>query len=123
MRSFFYIVAICILFASISSCSYRKLKDQGSFGPLSKDQMSYAIMDRALFQPYCVRCHGTKKQKGKVRLDSYPAVIKNLKLSLELTQDEEMPTKGDMPSDQIIELFEWWVEAGAPQFAKGKRGH
>jgi mono/diheme cytochrome c family protein len=81
----------------------------------------------------CVSCHGEKKQKKKLRLDSLPAIMKGGKdgavvvpgnadksdlvdrIELDLNDDDHMPPKGKPQlSEKEILILEWWVKAGAP---------
>ncbi len=48
-----------------------------SAAPLSPAQMAdYAQVIQPLFDAHCVSCHGPKKEKGKLRLDSLEATLK-----------------------------------------------
>lgn len=48
-----------------------------STAPLSPAQKSdYAQVIQPLFDAHCVSCHGPKKEKGKLRLDSLEATLK-----------------------------------------------
>ena len=81
----------------------------------------------------CTSCHGDKKQKKKLRLDSLEAIMKGGKdgavvvpgtasnsdllerIRLDLNDDDHMPPKGKHQlSDQEIMILEWWINAGAP---------
>jgi hypothetical protein len=81
----------------------------------------------------CVSCHGEKKQKKKLRLDSLPAIMKGGKdgavvvpgnadksdlvdrIELDPDDDDHMPPKGkpQLSAKEIL-ILEWWVKAGAP---------
>jgi hypothetical protein len=78
----------------------------------------------------CVSCHGTEKQKGALRLDSRPAVLKGgdngpavvpgrpsesllLQAVMHSKKDLEMPPKEKLtPAD--IAVLKRWIEDGAP---------
>jgi hypothetical protein len=81
----------------------------------------------------CTSCHGAEKQKGKLRLDSVPVVLKGgengpvvvagqpaksdllHRLSLPPDDDDRMPPPGKpQPTDGEIRILAWWVEAGLP---------
>ncbi|HTB79357.1 MAG TPA: c-type cytochrome domain-containing protein [Opitutaceae bacterium] len=81
----------------------------------------------------CVSCHGEKKQKKNLRLDSLAAIMKGGKdgavvvpgkaddsdlvqrLHLDLTDDDHMPPKSKTQmSDKEILILEWWINSGAP---------
>lgn len=81
----------------------------------------------------CVRCHGTKKQKGELRLDSLdaaraggesgrPALVpgdpqaSELYARITLPRDHEdyMPSKGDPLTADQVDVLGRWITAGAP---------
>jgi mono/diheme cytochrome c family protein len=52
-------------------------KKAESAAPLSPAQKAdYAKVIQPLFDAHCVSCHGSKKEKGKLRLDSLEATLK-----------------------------------------------
>ncbi|MCA9542324.1 MAG: hypothetical protein KC620_25680, partial [Myxococcales bacterium] len=79
----------------------------------------------------CVRCHGPKKQKGELRLDSRAAAMaggedgpvivagrpeeSDLYRRVSLPHDDEdyMPSKGDPLTDEQVEVLRRWIAAGA----------
>jgi uncharacterized membrane protein len=74
----------------------------------------------------CLKCHGPKKVKGKVKLDTKEdAFKKGLKpgkpddstfftLLLSADPDERMPSEADPLPKEKIELIRKWIEQGAP---------
>jgi hypothetical protein len=42
----------------------------------SKQGVTYATDIKPIFDNSCIKCHGSQKQKGKLRLDSLEAVLK-----------------------------------------------
>ncbi len=81
----------------------------------------------------CVSCHGEKKQKKNLRLDSLAAIMKGGKdgavvvpgkaddsdlvqrLHLDLEDDDHMPPKSKTQlTDKEILVLEWWINSGAP---------
>ena len=85
------------------------------------------ILDRA-----CVSCHGADKQKGKLRLDSFAALMKGgdigpavqpgraadselvKRIMFPLAHDDHMPPEGKpQPTADELTILKWWVEAGA----------
>lgn len=93
---------------------------------LYKDAVAPILMAR------CIGCHGEKKQKGKLRLDSLAAVLKGgseedtvvpgdvkkssfvWRLHLPIDDDERMPPeKKDQLTKQEIAVLEFWVKSGA----------
>ena len=74
---------------------------------------------RPLLETYCFDCHGEKKQKGDLRLDTYLTgldVLKDRKVwlsVLEQLETREMPPKDPLPSEKEYEtLIDWVDEAG-----------
>jgi hypothetical protein len=107
-------------------------------GPAASAERGSDFQDRVLplLQARCISCHGTEKQKGKLRLDSRAAILKGgengpaivpgdpekslLIQALRQTHpDIKMPPKEKLPADQIQALAAWikdgapWVEAAA----------
>jgi mono/diheme cytochrome c family protein/uncharacterized membrane protein len=92
----------------------------------------YADVVQPIFETRCYSCHGEKKQKGKLRMDSPEALLKGGKNGeiitpgkpseselikrLLLPQEDEhhMPPKGKpkLTKDQLA-LLHWWMESGA----------
>ena len=84
----------------------------------------------------CISCHGGKKKKGGLRMDSYEALIEGGEetdclilgdlegsgmisyLHLPLDDDRRMPPedKPQLTEDEIV-LLEWWVKSGASETA------
>lgn len=99
-----------------------------------KDPSVYANVVQPVLTKYCVNCHGPDKAKGKLRLDSYaalmeggdagPAVVARAPekspmmklLRLPLEDLDHMPPKGKpQPSQAQIELIGWWILRGASE--------
>src|ERR1700716_3796437 len=54
-----------------------KQVDTSKLPPASdKKDVTYAKDIKPIFEKSCIKCHGTEKQKGKLRLDSLEAVLK-----------------------------------------------
>ena len=83
---------------------------------------------RPVLADNCFRCHGERKQKGKLRLDSLasmlrggesgPAIVpgepdESLLVEAINHQSFEMPPKGKLEAKQIVALTRW-IELGAP---------
>jgi mono/diheme cytochrome c family protein len=97
------------------------------------DPMVYTGIVKPILSDTCVSCHGEKKQKKKLRLDSLEAIMKGGKdgvvvvpgnvdksdlmdrITLDLNDDDHMPPKGKPQlNDKQILILKWWVKAGAP---------
>src|SRR6266581_2212982 len=44
--------------------------------PSDKQGVTYATDIKPIFEKSCIKCHGSEKQKGKLRLDSLEAALK-----------------------------------------------
>lgn len=93
----------------------------------------YADVVQPLFQSRCYSCHGPKKQKGKLRMDSQAFLLKGgedgeiikqgnaeeseliKRLLLPTDNKDHMPPKQKPQlKEKQIALLHWWVEQGAP---------
>ncbi|MFV1995562.1 MAG: c-type cytochrome domain-containing protein [Verrucomicrobiales bacterium] len=117
----------CLVFSAILalvSCPLgARAADPGVFGDI--------ILP--IFEAKCVSCHGEDKHKGKLRLDSYEAVIEggdeaegenviagnakdsfmSFRLLLPLDDDEHMPPEDeDQLTKNEVRLIEWWIDQG-----------
>ncbi|MGJ8678532.1 MAG: c-type cytochrome domain-containing protein [Akkermansiaceae bacterium] len=104
------------------------------------EQQEDLIVFTSIIQPIladkCVSCHGPKKQKSDLRMDSYAALIKGGEyvsclvpgdveksmmiayLHLPLDDELRMPPEGKpQMTDEEIKLLEWWVKTGASETA------
>ncbi len=91
----------------------------------------YKPQIRFLFADKCVRCHGHKKQKGELRLDSEAAAMKGgetgtiivpgdaaasplyQRITLSADHEDVMPSKGDLLTPKQQKLFRDWINQGA----------
>ena len=86
----------------------------------------------------CVECHGEKRQKGELRLDSAAAIARGgesgavivagrsdvSRLLVAVSWDDRdlrMPPKSRLPDEEIA-ILRRWVESGAPELAAADRG-
>lgn len=106
--------------------------------PLAPSDPKQAVAYRDLIQPIfaarCVSCHGPKKAKGDLRLDSWAAVTHGGKdgdaikpgdsaaselcerLRLGEDEDDHMPPSGKPQlTESEVSLIAWWIDAGAPE--------
>lgn len=95
------------------------------------DSIDYAKQIRPIFAEKCYSCHGPKKQKGKLRLDSVEAIEKGGKDGKILTagqpgksdlyrrivlgkdDDDVMPPEGDLLPKSKTDLIKKWIASGA----------
>jgi hypothetical protein len=95
------------------------------------DKVDFAKSIQPILEKRCIECHGTKKQKGDLRLDSKDAALKGGKdakaivpgktgesdmvrrVSLPPGDDDIMPPKGDPLTKDQIESIKKWITEGA----------
>ncbi len=101
------------------------------------DPIVYTHYIHPILEDKCVSCHGEKKQKGALRLDTYALMLEggeettclapgNVQesslisyLHLPLEDDLRMPPKNKPQLTQAeIQILEWWVKEGAPEHAR-----
>lgn len=104
--------------------------------PLTEDELlakpAYATVIHPIFNQYCVSCHGEKKSKGGLRMDSAAHVVKGgdsgptleppgaeysllgNRLSLPVDDEDHMPPAGkpQLTAAQLA-VVKWWLDAGA----------
>ena len=85
---------------------------------------------KPLFKEHCIKCHGEKKQKGGLRLDSVAGILSGgeteklfnpgqpansfiIDAVKRVDEDLAMPPKYDLPA-QEIEILTNWIRMGAP---------
>jgi mono/diheme cytochrome c family protein len=95
------------------------------------DKVDFTKAVKPIFESRCLECHGPKKTKGELRLDSKAAALKGgesektiipgdpdaseliKRISLPAGHDDIMPPKGDPLSKTEIETLRAWVKEGA----------
>ena len=72
------ILTATMAFAIFAQADGKKSKvDISKLPPASDKQgVTYAGDTKAIFDKSCIKCHGTEKQKGKLRLDSLAGALK-----------------------------------------------
>jgi len=104
---------------------------QLTLAPRADDKVDFAKSIQPLFEKHCLECHGPKKDKGGLRLDSKEAALKGgddakaivpgkpdesdalRRVSLPEGHDDIMPPKGDPLAKEQIELLKKWIAEGA----------
>jgi hypothetical protein len=93
---------------------------------------AYATVVQPILDRTCVSCHSAEKPKGKLRLDSFAAVLAGgaggpsvkagqsadspliQRILLPLEHDDHMPPEGKpQPTEDEVALLRWWIDAGA----------
>lgn len=102
-----------------------------------EELVAYAHWVQPIFDQKCVSCHGPDRQRGKLRMDSFDALLvggdegaaikpgnafdSNLifRIDLPLDDEEHMPPE-DKPQleDHERAIVEWWIDSGASPDAK-----
>ena len=95
------------------------------------DKVDFAKQVRPIFSETCYTCHGAKKQKGKLRLDSVEMINKGGKdgkvlepgnpdqseifkrIILPKDSDDVMPPEGDLLPKEKTDLIKQWIAEGA----------
>ena len=110
-----------------------KKVDTSKLPPASdKKDVTYAKDMKPLFEATCFKCHGSEKQKGKLRLDSLEATLKGgeegkilkpgdsanstiVHAIARLDDDSAMPPadKGKPLTNEQIGLVRAWIDQGA----------
>jgi mono/diheme cytochrome c family protein len=98
---------------------------------VNAQEVSFSKDIRPVLEERCFKCHGEKKQKGELRLDSSEAIMKggeggavivagkaeesSFYTLLVLPSDHEdvMPAKGDLLTEVQTTLIHRWITAGA----------
>lgn len=97
-----------------------------------EEQVVYTDIVQPIFDQKCVSCHGEEKQKGRLRMDTYEALLaggkegdlfepgdgegSNLlfRVHLPLDDEEHMPPEGKKQLEpHEIEIITWWIDSGA----------
>ena len=109
------IVCLSLSLASLVAAPVAPKKKPEPAKPLSAAQKAdYAKVIQPMFDAHCVSCHGPKKEKGKLRLDTLEATLKGGKnptfvigkpnssmllarVFLERTAGDVMPPKDEKP--------------------------
>ena len=100
--------------------------------PAAAGKFEYAKDIKPIFEKTCVKCHGTEKQKSKLRLDSLEAALKGgengpdilpgkgaqsplVQQVAGLVEDMMMPPegKGDPLTKEQIGILRAWIDQGA----------
>ncbi len=100
---------------------------QEASGP---DRVDFVRDIQPLFKAHCLKCHGSEKPKGQLRLDSKPLALKGgvsgkvivpgdakgsrlVELLVAADPDDRMPAKAEPLAPEKIELVRRWIDEGA----------
>jgi uncharacterized membrane protein len=84
-------------------------------------EATFSSLEKNIFAPKCVQCHGAKLARSRVRMDSYDEVLLKVvpgsrKLSdifFEVQSGEMPPIPEPMLTPEEIEVVGQWIDAGA----------
>ena len=88
-------------------------------------ELDFAKSVQSVFEARCIDCHGSKKQKGDLRLDSLKAAASVIepgesgeselfkRIILPADHEDIMPPKGDPLSKEQIDGIKAWIDEGA----------
>ena len=101
------------------------------------DPIVYTHIVHPILEQKCISCHGEKKQKSGLRMDTYAYLLEGgdeeeclvpgdteksmmiAYLHLPMEDDLHMPPEGKTQlTPEEIQILEWWVKTGAPETAR-----
>ena len=107
--------------------------------PAQEAEVDFVRDVRPILEAHCISCHGPKKQKGRLRLDSKAAAFRGgvsgkilvpgqskesrlFQALLDRNPDERMPKDADPLKKDEIEILRRWIDRGAawPESAGGE---
>ena len=130
MKYFTIALSLCASLALVLSVSAAAKKE---LPPVSKKTgLTYDKDIKPIFEKSCFECHGDKKQKGKLRLDSLAATLKGgengkaiipgksadsslVKAVARVVEDDAMPPEGKSKplTAEQVGLIRAWIDQGA----------
>ena len=128
-----WFLATVVFHASLACCLSRAASGQTPKIPATSPVIDAEYQNdiQPLLASNCVKCHGPEKQKGGLRLDLKSAALKGgdsgepaikpgqsvqsrlLELITTADESERMPPEGAPLTNEQIELFRTWIDAGA----------
>ena len=87
--------------------------------------VDFAKSIQGVFEARCIDCHGSKKQKGDLRLDTLKAASSVIepgksgesdlvkRITLPADHEDVMPPKGDPLTKEQIDAIKAWIDGGA----------
>ena len=105
--------------------------DVSKLPPAASATVDFVRDIQPLLAGHCVKCHGSEKQRGELRLDHRTGALKGgesgergivpghsaqsrvFQLATSTKDDERMPPKGERLSAAQIDLLKHWIDSGA----------
>ena len=92
----------------------------------AEEKVDFAKSVQGVFEARCIDCHGSKKQKGDLRLDKKETALAEViqpgnsgeselakLISLPADHEDIMPNKGEPLTKEQIEVIKKWIDEGA----------
>jgi len=115
MKTTILTLASALVLTSLASAAPPKPVDVSKLPPpSSKADVTYAQDIQPIFQKSCYECHGPKKAKGKLRLDSLPGVLKG-------SEDGKIVKPGDSAKSVLVHAVALPVKKAMPPKDKGAK--
>jgi uncharacterized membrane protein len=107
------------------------LDEATRLSPIPEGMINFRQQIRPILEDKCIQCHGRKKQKGLLRLDSQKAAMHGSengviivpgnaaesrmykRITLPPGHEDVMPNKGDVLTAQQTDLIRDWIDQGA----------
>jgi hypothetical protein len=104
--------AFVLMMLTVSGCSFRELKqDVPTIIAVKPGSIDFKLISTVVFEPRCVDCHGAK---GGVSVESYPEVLRNLQAIKGVIENQEMPPRVPLTTDEQNLILQW-IADGAPE--------
>lgn len=109
-----------LLFLLLVSCGYNSTEVPSALsgGGNQQGELNFATVKSAVFEPHCIRCHGSS---GGVTLTNYTSVVNSLSRIQGAVNSGAMPPSGSL-SQETKNLLNQWIAAGAPETGQGTGG-
>ena len=114
MKTTILTLASALVLISLASAAPPKPVDVSKLPPpSSKADVTYTQDIQPILQKSCFECHGPKKAKGKLRLDSLAGVLKG-------SEDGKIVQTGDSAQSVLVHVLALPVKKAMPPKGKGK---
>ena len=112
------LLTLFILLLNLVSCgNSTKFKEDpftGFQGQFPVEALSFEEIRKNIMQPHCIQCHGN--------YSNYTTVFKDKDKILSAVLSGRMPKNAPSLGDELKGLLQSWIQAGAPEGARGGDG-
>lgn len=118
-------LAVSILCLFASGCNYYEKKSGSDLieGSGKSEVLSFSTVYERVLSKRCTECHSAAHgNKGKVNLETYAEVLKNIDDIKSDIEDGSMPKDRPPLSRDERGLILRWIAAGAPEFPRSEEG-